>query len=504
MVTVSPGVYTRERDVSLYVPQLSTSIVGMVGTASKGPVNTVTLFADEASFVEAHGAPSASHLAMYAAIRYLRKGKMLKFVRVASYDASASGIVQNAAADATALTFTAVSSGSWGNDISILVSSGRDAGTYKLTVLSADLAVEVYDLIKVGAANVASPNYITTRINGISSYVSVVADTAQSDLLVSATAEVLTGGDDGATVSDSDVIGSLGTPPTVPTSGLQLFRDANTQDINVLCVPGNSNRAVIAEMIDICTTRADAICLIDIPYGKTVTQAVAWSNGLGGGPNDPTAAINSNYAAVYGPWVKVYDGYTNAEVWIPPTGHVCGAIAYTDYVADPWFAPAGPARGVLSDVLDLEYNASQGDCDYMYGNGNIINPIIKHYQRGYVIWGQRTATRTSSKLDRINVRRLLLFLRKGIATAAIDVVMQPNDEVTWAEFRSMVEPILADAKARRGLEDYSVVCDETTNTLAVRNRKEFKANIMVVPVDTGEMVEITFSVLNNVTQFSEF
>lgn len=501
MIIVSPGVYTREIDLSLYVPALATSVFGIVTTASKGPVDEVTLITDEASLVSTFGIPGPDHLGLYAAIRYLHQGCQLKVVRVANYDQTAEGNIRNALNTANAVAMTALSSGSWGNDTSVLVTAGADAGTYKLVVLSDSVTAEVYDLIKVGAANVDDVNYIETRINGVSDYISVVADTAEADLYLGTAS--LSGGDDGAPALEADYVGIIGSPPVIPATGLQLFANPESLDVNIIAAPGIAYDGVVNAMITLCEDRADCIALIDVPYGKTVKQAVAWTNGTGGGADEPTAALNTSYAAAFYPWVQVYDGYNDADVWIPPSGHVAGAIAYTDYVADPWWAMAGLNRGLLRDVLQVEHSATQGERDYMYANGNALNPIINYAGQGIVIWGQRTLQRAPTALDRINVRRLLLYMRKGIATAVRYLLFEPNDDVTWARFRLLVGPVMEEIKGRRGITEYQVICDSTTNTEQVIARNELRGKIMFIPTKTAEMITVDFVILNNQAQFSE-
>jgi len=509
MIIVSPGIYTKETDFSLYAPQLATSIFGVVGTATKGPVNEVTLITDEASLVTTFGPPSGSHLSLYAAIRYLRKGNQLTFVRVATYDQTAMEDF-NAPSGPVAMTVSAVSSGSWGNDISLTIANGTaidpetGVATYKIVVYSDGSTAEVYDMIVFDPAYSTAKNFITTRINGVSDYISVSHGLGYNTLALHATPVSLVGGDDGAPATDADYIGTAALSGTVPATGLQLFADAESIDVNMIAVPDVSNAAVINAMITICENRADCIALIDVPYGKSVQEAVAWSNGLGTDPGDPAAAINSTYAAIFYCWLQVYDGYGNANVWVPPSGHVAGVIAYTDYNNDPWWAPAGLQRGVLVDVLDIEHSATQGERDYMYSNGNVVNPIINYQGQGIVIWGQRTSTRNTTALDRINVRRLLLYMRKVVATASRAIVFEPNDEDTWAAFKNLVEPLCRDIKSRRGLYDFRVICDATTNTAAVINKNEMRGKILMKPTKTAEMITIDFTILNNAAQFSEF
>lgn len=503
MVIVSPGVRSREIDLSLYVPALAQSIFGIVTTASKGPVDERTLCTDEATLVDTFGEPSSDHLGIYAGIQYLRQGKQLLVVRVANYDATADGAIRNGGNTADAVAVRATSSGSWGDNISLLVANGEDAGTYKITVLYNGLSVEVFDLLKVGLANVDEDNYIETRINGVSNYIAVTADTAQSTLLVSTTQVTLSGGDDGSSVSAADYIGAVNSPPTVPSTGLQLFADPETVDVNIVAVPGISDRGVVAAIITLCQSRADCFGIIDVPYGKTVKQAVAWTNGLGGGPTDPTAAINSSYAAPYYPWFQVYDSYSQADVWVPPSGFVAGVMAYTDFAADPWWAPAGETRGLLRNALQVEHSPTQGERDYMYSNGNILNPIVNKSGKGIMIYGQRTSQRAPTALDRINVRRLLLYMRKAIATAVDVLVFEPNDEDTWARFRLLCNSVMQEIQGRRGVTEYQVICDETTNTAAVIARNEMRGKILFVPTGVAEMITIDFVILNNQAQFSE-
>lgn len=498
MIIVSPGVYAREIDFSTYAPALATSICGMVGTASKGPTDEITLITDEATLVKTFGMPAPDHLAIYAAVRYLKRGRQLKFVRVADYDAAAVVGIRNESDTAFWASIEAVSTGSWGNNISVVTSLGMGPATAKLTVLYNSAMVEVYDNMVQDAA---SANYVGTRINGVSEYITISIDALGGDPGVGTW--VLTGGVDGTPVSAADIIGSVGSPPVVPATGLQLFANPETIDVNLLCVPGRTEASIIAAIQTLCETRGDCFGLIDTPYGLTVSQAVAWHNGLGGGPTDPTAAISSSYLALYYPWLQVYDGFNDVEVWVPPVGHIAGVCAYTDFVADPWWAPAGLNRARLSDVLQVHHSATQGERDYMYADGNCINPIINYHSQGIVVWGQRTAQRVASALDRINVRRMMLYLRKVVATATLSLVMEPNDEATWDRFVGLVDPLCEQIKARRGIYDYRVICDATTNPPAVIDRNEMVGRILVQPTKTAEMITLEFTLLASGASFEE-
>ncbi len=510
MIVVSPGAYVAERDFSLYAPQLATSVFAMVGSASKGPFDEVTLITDESSLIATFGYPSSSHLGLMAAVHYLRRGRQLLFIRVGTYYTPVTSLtrgVRNADNTIDTIVFLPTSAGSWVNNVSIVIAAGTIAGTYRVTIRETirdrTYTVETYDNLLLGAALVDDTNYITTRMNGLSDRVTVaVSDTAPTTLL--AGTYTFPTGDDGTPVDDSAIIGLAGSPPTVPATGLQLLRNAETLDVNMVSVPGRAEDNVVAELISVCQDRGDCIAIITVPYGKTVQEAVDWHNGAGGGVDDPSAALNTSYAALYYPWLQVYDGYSDTDIWIPADGHVAGVMAYTDYVANPWSAPAGLNRALLSDVLDLEHSATQGERDWMYSYGNAVNPICNYQSQGYTIWGQRTLQRAPTALDRINVRRLLLYMEKIIATSVRYLVFEPNDEATWRRFVNLVEPICRSIKAQRGLYDFRVICDSTTNTPAVINRNEMVGKILMQPTKTAEMLTVQFVLLPTGARFEEF
>lgn len=504
MIIVSPGVYARERDFSLYVPTLATSIYGIVTSASKGPLNQVTLITDESSLIRTFGPPSLEHLGLYAAQRYLRFGRQLKVVRVSTYAVAAGDLTFAKTADGT-LVFSIpddVGPGSWANGLQVKIEDGTDDGTFKVSIIDEDgYTLEPYDLLLIGSDNAADPNYIETRMAG-SLYVSV--DDTGTGTDIAGSTQTFADGDDGAPADDSDIIGVVGSPPVVPATGLQLFANPETVDVNMVGVPGHTEDSIRAAIQTLCVARGDCFGLIDIPSGKNVQQAVAWTNGTGGGADDPTAAINSSYLACYYPWLTVYDSYSDSEVEIPPQGHVAGVLAYTDYVADPWWAGAGLNRALLVDVLSIEHSAAQGERDYMYGGNNVVNPIINYVGQGFVVWGNKTMSRASTALNRLNVRRLLLYMRKVIATAVRYLVFEPNDEITWQRFVNLVTPICRAIKSRRGLYDFRVICDETTNTPDRLNNNEMYGRILLQPTKTAEMIQIDFTLLPSGASFEEF
>jgi hypothetical protein len=199
----------------------------------------------------------------------------------------------------------------------------------------------------------------------------------------------------------------------------------------------------------------------------------------------------------------VFDAFNDQYIWTPPSGHVAGVYAYTDQVADSWWAPAGLNRGLLPAIVELEFPADLGERDLMYGNQNAINPIVKFNKDGIVIWGQRTLQRKPSALDRVNVRRLILYIRKVLATSVKYFVFEPNDSFTWRQFVGVVDPFLQMIKDRRGLYDFRVVCDETTNTPALIDRGIMRSIVFLKPTKAAEFIQVDLTLTTTGASFEE-
>jgi len=310
-------------------------------------------------------------------------------------------------------------------------------------------------------------------------------------------------GYDGENPDSNDYIGTIDEDGT--HTGIQVFRKVEAFDINMLCVPGISLAAVVQEMISILDSRNDCLGIIDPPFGLTPQEVVDWHNGTGTYTGFHSA-FTTNRAALYYPWVKQYDPYTKRELWLPPSAVIPAVIAYNDTVGESWFAPAGIQRGKVQNALAVEHASTLGEVEYFYGplNGNAINPIMQFSKDGIVVYGQRTLQRFPTSLDRINVRRLLFFIEKSIATISRSLVFEQNDEILWAQFRNLIDPFLQNLVGRRALEDYRVVCDSTTNTPYHRNNNEVVCKIYLIPVKSAEKVILNVTVLSSGINVDEF
>lgn len=306
----------------------------------------------------------------------------------------------------------------------------------------------------------------------------------------------LIGGSDGWAHNDQtrDLLGSssTATQQTQWKAAIDTLRSTEDIDINLLAVPGVSiDDAIGSYAIEMVEERADCFYVGDMPSTKTTAAGAA----------TVTASIDSNYAATYWPYVKIYDNDNAQDVVIPPTAQALEAIAYTDQVAYPWIAPAGFNRGILTDVIRAEYKLTQDDRETLYEAK--INPIATWAGQGTVVWGQKTLQTRTTALDRINVRRMMLYVEKVIAGAALYLDFEQNDETTWDRFKALVQPILDLVKIKRGITDFRVIMDETTNTPDMIERGQMVGQIYIKPTKTAEVILINFNLMAQGATFEE-
>lgn len=306
----------------------------------------------------------------------------------------------------------------------------------------------------------------------------------------------LRGGCDGTPLTSKEIIGK-------GTSGLQAFRNVEELEVNILAAPGHYEANVQTELLNICETRADCMAVLDPPQGLSRKDMIDYHNGKLPGEDYPKAPLSSSYGAIYYPWVQIYDIFSGENKWVPPSGVVCGAYAYNDNVGQPWFAPAGLNRGMLSSVVAVEVALDEGARDALYGNGNCVNSIVNYKRQGFTIWGQRTLLRRNSALDRVNVRRLLNLTRKAIAASTAYLIFEQNDELTWRRWRGTVTPYLESIKSSRGLYDYLVIMDATTVTPYHQDRNEMPGKIFLKPTKTAEFIPIDFVITTSGASFTE-
>ena len=211
--------------------------------------------------------------------------------------------------------------------------------------------------------------------------------------------------------------------------------------------------------------------------------------------------IESNYAATYGNWVKVYDQYSDKRVWVPTSGFAAAAFARTDSNAQPWIAPAGLTRGIINNIVDIAFNPNQKQRDFLYPIS--INPVVFFNTDGFVIFGQKTLQTKPSAFDRINVRRLFLALEKSVQRSLRYFVFEPNTEFTRTRLRNTITPVFELAKNTEGVYDYLIVCDERNNTPDSIDRNELSVDIYIKPVRAAEFILVNFIATRTGQNFQE-
>ena len=277
-----------------------------------------------------------------------------------------------------------------------------------------------------------------------------------------------------------------------------MYENPEDIDVNLIIDSGKSD-TVKLDIISMCEERLDCMAVLDCAKADVLNNKGNESTDLRDWRN--STLPSSSYASVYGNWLEVYDKFNQKYRWIPASGYVTGIFAKTDDVRDPWWAPAGLNRAILTSVRRLAWNPKQGYRDILYSNG--INPIVTFPGEGKVIWGQKTLLSKESAFNRINVRRLFLVLEKAIATAAKYFLFEPNDAATRSLLINMIQPFLRDVQSRRGIYDFKVVCDDTNNTPARVDRNELWCNIFIKPTRTAEFIVLNFVATATGASFEE-
>ena len=265
-------------------------------------------------------------------------------------------------------------------------------------------------------------------------------------------------------------------------------------DINMIALPGVINRlhsSVTTYAKDMCEDRLDCFYVMDAGgYSDSITTV-----------NNSLTSFDSNYVATYHPWVKILDTDKNKPVWVPPSVVLPGVIAFNDAVGAEWYAPAGLNRGGLPNVIEVKTRLTHAERDTLYEGR--INPIATFPGQGATVFGQKTLQAKPSALDRINVRRLLIAVKKYIASSTRYLVFENNTAATRNRFLSIVNPYLESIQQRNGLYAFKVVMDDTNNTPDVIDRNIMVGEIYLQPTKTAEFIVLDFNILPTGAAFPE-
>jgi len=285
---------------------------------------------------------------------------------------------------------------------------------------------------------------------------------------------------------------------------VDIMTDPLSVNINILAVPGIRDTFVTDHALSKTKKYSQAIYLMDLIkldedgarlYDDSKNRVDVRETA----ENFESRAVDNNYGATFFPDVFINDEQNNQVVKVPASCAALATLGFNDKVAFPWFAPAGFNRGALDFVTNVETRLSSGDRDTLYDAR--INPIAVFPKAGFVIFGQKTLQMKKSALDRVNVRRMLLEVKRQIVRVANKILFEPNNAQTRARFVSQVTPLLALIQAQAGIEQFKVVCDDTNNSVRDVEENKLNGRIVVVPTRAIEFIAVDFIITNSGVSF---
>ncbi|MAG50297.1 hypothetical protein CL621_01490 [archaeon] len=545
----SPSISLIERDSSSYTVTTSETVLAIVGYASNGRFDKPQLVTSRNDFIKKYGNPPESapwsHLAAY---RAFNQSNQIIFWRVGDTESgdsdeafqaervithlSRNGRGGGDSGDSVKVIVRSKYTGSYNNDLSFKTSFELDPITgdsiHKVEILKNAIVQEIFEDVTWSSGD---SNFFETLINrsednGGSKLVVVdkyhgsgdsifdisgdsagetylIGDSDGADSLVFATLE----GDTWTSTSgdSADYHFRQGTDgvPTGDTIGASLFAVvlgtgeelANTElyDFHILITPDSSNQVTQNAAVTLAADRGDFIYIADPPQSTSQANVVSWHNGTGDVGRD--TALNSSYVATYWPWLKDWNTNTGQYAWCPPSVFIAEKYLETDRLYGPWFACAGDIRGRIV-ASDYETSPSKSQRDSLYGGLNAVNPIVFFNQKGLEIYGQKTTLRNLSALNRVNIRRMIIFVKKLIKRAMDGIVFEPHTADSWTRATNIINSILEPVRQGGGLDDYRVIIDANTNTPSLIAQGTMKGIVKLLPVGTIEIIELSIQLFS--------
>ena len=296
---------------------------------------------------------------------------------------------------------------------------------------------------------------------------------------------------------------------------IDTLSDPEFVDINTMVAPGLTFDELTGHMVNVCEERADAMTLIDLASVYIPAHEQYYASKASRIGTTPVNAANdlrdriidSSYGATFYPWVQTRDESSGRLLWVPPSVAMLGVLASSQATSELWFAPAGFNRGGLTDgaagipVTAVTERLTSKDRDTLYDAN--INPIASFPSSGIVVFGQKTLQERQSALDRINVRRLVIYLKKQISILSNQVLFDQNVQATWNRFKALIDPLLGNVKSRFGITDYRLILDSTTTTPDLIDQNIMYAKIMIKPARAIEYIAIDFVIMSTGASFDD-
>ena len=353
--------------------------------------------------------------------------------------------------------------------------------------------------IRVSSVGLPTLNYLDNEGNFKSEYTSSlpqIGSGSNEGAFLNAAGNVYGNGANGNTrlkMNDEIDISSIqGLEASNYTASLALLQNEDEYDYEILSMPGvtvQNGAVAVATAIDTVTERGDAIAIVDTrDYGSTLNQTVTSAQ-----------TLDSSYAATYWPWVQMQSLETGKLIWSPASTAIPGVYATNDRIGAEWFAPAGFNRGGVGGVIQAERKLSPADRDTLYLGK--VNPLATFPGNGTVVFGQKTLQTKATSLDRVNVRRLLIELKRTVGNIGKTLLFEQNTTATRNRFLAAVNPYMESIQQRQGLYSYRVVMDDTNNTADVIDRNQMVGQIFLQPTKTAEYIVLDFNVTPTGVEF---
>ena len=570
---ISPGVFTRENDISFIQPAPTEAGAAIIGPAVKGPVEVPTMVTSYGDYVRTFGTTFASgsnsyeFLTSLAVQNYFQQGGnsvlVTRVVSASSNWTSATTTHVSASEKLSVEPFElqtigkgAIFNNSTGeldpgaeNSDGSLVSGSADnlrwevsnvsenKGTFTLSIRRGDdnlnnkVVLETFNdlsldpnsgnfiervignqtksfnsadggyiqttgeyvnrskYVRVSAVNLPTINYlandgVTVNEDSTGTSYSASLPITESGSFYNAVGSLLHGTQANHFFDDIDTDNTQGLEATDYDNAITILGNSEEYQFNIITAPGllkADHGTQVDSIISLAETRGDCIAVVDLEgHGTTVSNVV-----------DDAAVLNSSYAATYWPWLQMQSA-TGRNEWVPASVAIPGVYAFTDNSSAPWFAPAGLVRGGIAGVIQAERKLTRTQRDTLYNAK--VNPIASFPGQGISVFGQKTLQTKASALDRVNVRRLLIELKKFIGDQARNLVFEQNTIATRNRFLAAVNPYLESVVQRQGLFAYRVVMDDSNNTADVVDRNQLIGQIFIQPAKTAEFVVLDFTV----------
>ena len=353
--------------------------------------------------------------------------------------------------------------------------------------------------VRVSSVGLPTLNYLDNEGNFKSEYTSSlpqIGSGSNQGAFLNAAGNVYGNGANGNTrlkMNDEIDISSIqGLEASYYTASLALLQNTDEYDYEILSMPGvtvQNGAVAVATAIDTVTERGDAIAIVDTrDYGSTLNQTVTSAQ-----------TLDSSYAATYWPWVQMQSLETGKLIWSPASTAIPGVYATNDRIGAEWFAPAGFNRGGVGGVIQAERKLSPADRDTLYLGK--VNPLATFPGNGTVVFGQKTLQTKATALDRVNVRRLLIELKRTVGNIGKTLLFEQNTAATRNRFLAAVNPYMESIQQRQGLYSYRVVMDDTNNTADVIDRNQMVGQIFLQPTKTAEYIVLDFNVTPTGVEF---